>query len=194
MLSAPMLQCEGCNNWYMPLELSRVRSELITRFLQRFHFRCIDLTPAAAMNIDSYFCEICTEVGAGVTQRKWFSLHLCLDSWRRVESGSQKGCCILKAIMLLPLFCPTVDVSNLCLLLLPLSAYHHEFEQTCCQSWASPWCGSLPKKTCTQRESAQADIHGRSQRSKRSKMKAGSCTENVHIRVAWLLMAYATVS
>lgn len=38
----------------------------------RFHFRCIDLTPAAALNIQSYFCEICTEVGAGVTQRKRF--------------------------------------------------------------------------------------------------------------------------
>lgn len=42
----------------------------VAHISHRFHFRCIDLTPAAALNIDSYFCEICTEVGAGMTQRK----------------------------------------------------------------------------------------------------------------------------
>ncbi|KEI37849.1 uncharacterized protein L969DRAFT_551017 [Mixia osmundae IAM 14324] len=44
----PMIQCEGCDNWY--------------------HFRCLELTEEEAKSIQVFYCEMCEEADIGHTQ------------------------------------------------------------------------------------------------------------------------------
>ena len=64
----PMIQCEGCENWYVFSLYMLCSASPVLIIACRFHFRCMDMDPHAAGRIQAYYCEICTEVGAGVTQ------------------------------------------------------------------------------------------------------------------------------
>ncbi|PLW57690.1 hypothetical protein PCANC_01398 [Puccinia coronata f. sp. avenae] len=45
----PMIQCEGCENW--------------------FHFSCISLDPTEAQKIEAFYCQLCNASGNGITRK-----------------------------------------------------------------------------------------------------------------------------
>lgn len=45
----PMIQCEGCENW--------------------FHFSCINLDPTEAQKIEAFYCQLCNASGNGITRK-----------------------------------------------------------------------------------------------------------------------------
>lgn len=72
-----MILCDSCQNWSVPRCSTALPGRtarppyppalLVHADRRRFHFHCIALDHAAARRIESYCCDVCEQMGQGIT-------------------------------------------------------------------------------------------------------------------------------